>query len=345
MAKTTQQRKREKSSPPSTTGSKRAVHGTSFRSLAWDAFDPAAVIKVLLSEEPTFPFHREVLLYALGAWVTAPGDDGMRKHAIRMAVRLRVADAERAVLERSESERPKCDARIRREEIGHDFISQIYYGIGGARELDESSTESYKKKFNKSYIKANDTFLRMLHLARHSFISKGTDVAPPGMDRYHKFIENVDRLHRKPGDAARRRKAGKKHYYKFLKQDTIEREYGKMPQATLAYAASLTRMDGEFSNRSLDGAETLLDRFLEPRLGAPENLHLILSRWLRHAAFVRDNILPMIPHEKFDLSLWSLDNSSSAATFVSQLNNKLLKPSKPSVSAAELDILRRFIPG
>ena len=304
----------------------------SFAEIAWHTFNPVAVAEILTGGSETFPHQHELLLRAFGGWVIAPYNTEMRKRAIRIGVRLWLADAEKAVLRKPPEEWAKAEAEAR-QVLGDDFMREAYYGIGGAAELGVSSTSAYMKEVHDSHLNALETYIDIFQAAHRLCISgKGKKTLMASTIKT--YLDNLKLDYKRPHVTLSSLKEGEKAKGGLLKYDTLRRrKYLDMPRTVLLYAAYLCPIAERTDHGSGKAIKcTLLKTFVDPDWKLTFDIPEVTQHWLSLAVFVRDTILPVLNEERSELSGDPFDDSGAAAKFVQGVTLTARAPSPPRPS-------------
>ncbi|CDZ44277.1 hypothetical protein [Neorhizobium galegae] len=96
----------------------------------WLRFSPKRAADIIQDPRPSFRGYKDALLAALLAWTLRPHDAKFRQMVTTAAVMQEVMRAERWAEKRATKTRD-FDARYVR--LGQEFISELYYGVGGLK--------------------------------------------------------------------------------------------------------------------------------------------------------------------------------------------------------------------
>jgi hypothetical protein len=106
-----------------------------FSEYAWNKFDPDLAFHVLTSPSPGFFGQKTTLYAALCAWVLAPNDRRFRQSAITVAFASALAEEEERARKIYDDIGQLGDIWVRIAGIGPEFFEQIYYPLGGIRQV------------------------------------------------------------------------------------------------------------------------------------------------------------------------------------------------------------------
>lgn len=107
-----------------------------FVEYAWERFDVAHVLRLLLSLERGFLGQKQILFAALGAWIVAPQDNKLRQTAIIRAVRQKLVRIETIGVAKAGtgSVIAAVRERLTKSDIAL-FHDEVYFPIGGLKTL------------------------------------------------------------------------------------------------------------------------------------------------------------------------------------------------------------------
>lgn len=116
-----------------------------FIDYAWATFDPAKVMSILVSEEPTYPALKPILFSGLCTWVVCPAKNSLRQHGMLLVgmEHLRQAEARGQKLFAGRDlpgHELLGDMFGRVRMLGQEFFSDFYYPVKGMAQLLRSTT-------------------------------------------------------------------------------------------------------------------------------------------------------------------------------------------------------------
>ncbi|WP_421698381.1 hypothetical protein [Ancylobacter sp.] len=119
----------------------------SFKESAWDTFDPVQAASILLSERESFAGHKRVLFSAYCAWSVSPMYRKTIRTAISLAIIDHIAAAETMAQKMYGDVGLLADMAARFNHLGHHFLYEIYFPIGGIRAASQTSSRTTLKKW------------------------------------------------------------------------------------------------------------------------------------------------------------------------------------------------------
>ncbi|MCJ9749649.1 hypothetical protein MOV61_02820 [Neorhizobium sp. BETTINA12A] len=96
----------------------------------WLRFSPKRAADIILDPRPSFRGYKDTLLATLLAWTLRPHDTKFRQMVTTAAVMQEVMRAEQWAEKRAVKSR---DFEARYVRLGQEFISELYYGVGGLK--------------------------------------------------------------------------------------------------------------------------------------------------------------------------------------------------------------------
>lgn len=263
-----------------------------FLEIAWNNFDFDEVIKILLSDEKSFSFHKGILFEALGAWVVAPYDNVLRQDGILMRARILIGKAEDDV----KVTNPKNDLleqhiNIIKNVIGAKFYQEIYYQIGGFEAFSGSTSKvAQRDHITRHHKKQVISVVKLLELMHYHNL-KNDDPNKFRKVTLNNCLSVFDKIHKTRIQLSANGTNGLGDI-PYLKSKTVEKSIpNRHCTIALCYAASKVIINEE--------GKTLLDRFLDPHIGYKlygDGLRL----WLSYAAFIRQNVTSLVVNKNLN---------------------------------------------
>jgi hypothetical protein len=250
-----------------------------FAESAWEAFDFDAVVEVLLSKEWSFPYHKTILLSALGAWVVAPDRPPERRSAIISNVRLALAQVEKRILAAPPDQRFRKDIAWRIAGMGPRFMQDIYYPIGGIRTLvEERADTDVRQHLRHTFESRISSFAKLLQIIHHETqqVRDAKKFRPVSLTRTYQSIKAINTHMQQNGILGEKPR--------FLEQKSYEAQISACGfPLVLMYAASLVEIADD---------KTLLDRFLNPYVRCSTTTRrAALERWLGISAYLFSEVI------------------------------------------------------
>ncbi|WP_210485395.1 hypothetical protein [Microvirga antarctica] len=252
-----------------------------FVEYAWNKFDARHVVDILMSKEPSYHGHKDVLFAGFCAWVVATSE---RQDIVKSTMALRTLE----IIRTEESNVPErllaypvlVDIYVRLIRIGSDFFQDIYYPIGGIGRLITSPSRSSMKRSLKKRRSGVRSVVTMMEITHYCIVelTNGDVYREPSYNAAFTIIDVLSKAEavaqkdivRKPKSEQYLRSRSLKIYRNFYEG-----------QMCLLYAASSIQVK---PNRSL------LDQILAGDANWENEGHL-LPEWIARSNFGYDVIL------------------------------------------------------
>lgn len=140
-----------------------------FIDYGWKKFDPATVLTILTSEEPTYDALKPILFSGLCTWVVCPNKNSLRQHGMLLVGIEHLRSAEeigRKFFEGRDLPGHELlgDILGRVRVLGQDFFSDFYYPSGGLKQVLRSTTPGNFRRSLAKHSEAARTAVAMMEI-------------------------------------------------------------------------------------------------------------------------------------------------------------------------------------
>ncbi|MBQ0820601.1 hypothetical protein KBI52_10335 [Microvirga sp. HBU67558] len=255
----------------------------SFTEYAWDRFDARHVLDLLLSKEPSYHGHKEVLFAGFCAWVvvTSQRQDIVQDSMALQTLKI-IKDEESNVPKMLQAYPVLVDFYIRLIRIGSDFFQDIYYPIGGIGRLISSPSVGSLEESLKSRVSGIRSVITIMEIT-HYHIAELKHTGKHRPPSFNAAFTIIDSLSEAQKDKKTDTEKPKPKIHLRRRSLINHRDYYE-GQICLLYAASSIKV---MPDRSL------LDCILEGVATWEEHGHL-LPEWIARAKFANQVILSEI---------------------------------------------------
>lgn len=260
-----------------------------FYCTAFRPFDFDKIIERLLARKQRYRREKVLFLAALGGWLIAPHQSTIRINLVRIQIRRALETAEKLIIATEPELRLCCEADVKEQVLGSDFLNEVYYPLGGVRFFRDnmnyySVCREAREKHEKGIHSLNFTLDILRYISKHRKLQSQEPFTT--LKECYDIIESIN--------AAARQKdiPASPKLDRILNGKSLEVKISDYRGvAGLCYAASHVMVGKDKGGKDL----SLLDHFLGRRTGLrTSDIYGFLPEWLARSAYVRDMILDSV---------------------------------------------------